>query len=139
MQSLTLSKLAASAALIGLCLVTSANAGSFGGSHSETGGSSGMSGIDSYSKGDYQKARDIFASENQQDPNDLYAQFNLADAHLALGDRERAVALFRQVAANGKNDHPQHIYESPHSNPTFSEAACQHLKELSVQDSNCAN
>ena len=139
MQNFALSKLAASAALIGLCLVASANAGSLFGTYHETSGSSGMSGIDAYSKGDYKAARDTFASENQQDPNDLYAQFNLADAYNALGDKDRAVGLYRQVAANGRNTHPQHIFESPNSDPTFTEAACRHLKDLSVQDSNCAN
>ncbi len=98
---------------------------------------SDMAGINSYLDGNYAAARDTFASQVANDPDNLYPQFNLADAHNAMGNRAEAIALYRQVAYRGANVSPGYIYEPHDSNTTFRDAACQHLRQLNTEDPSC--
>lgn len=141
MKNSLLSKFAGSAALIVLGAVLSGCADAprwmSASYYSEQGDGSYMTGFEALSRGDYKTARDIFAAEYQRNPDDLYAVFNLADSYNALGQYDKAVPLYRQLAAKGKDLHPDYSYEMPDSHPSFSDLACWHLKRLSIQDTNC--
>jgi hypothetical protein len=103
---------------------------------SETTDNGKSDGLTALWRGDYAKARDIFDAEHQRNPNDLYPTLNLADTYLYLQDRDKAVPLFQKLAAGDHNQHPERQNDMK-GNPTFTEIACLHLKELQVSDPNC--
>lgn len=138
MTSSVISKFILAATVCGLCGTTAACSNAVSSYYSEVGSDSGMSGIDAFAKRDYKKANEIFAKEYKDNPNDLYATLNLADSFSALGDRDNAIVLYQKLAASGKNEHPEFVYPKPNQNPTFTDMACYHLKELQVGDSNCS-
>jgi len=101
----------------------------------QTGG--GTDGIAAYQATDYNRAEKIFTAKNQASAGNPYTQFNLADTYLAQGRRDEAIALYRQVAVTGHGVVPGKLYEAHKDGATLQDAACDHLKALSVSDQNC--
>src|SRR5437868_6776935 len=106
---------------------------------SETGatGSGGTDGVSAYEAGDYKRAEQIFTTKNQGSGGNPYTQFNLADTYLAQGRRDDAIGLYRQVAVTGRGVVPSKLYEPHKDGATLQDAACDHLRALSVSDQNC--
>jgi len=104
---------------------------------SETGSGDKMSGVDAFRQSDFKTAEDKFSDEHRAEPGNPYAQFNLADTYLATGRQAEAIVLYRDVAVSGRGVQPGRLYEPHKDGATLQDAACDHLKLLSVQDDNC--
>jgi tetratricopeptide (TPR) repeat protein len=97
----------------------------------------GTAGYEATERGDYAAADRDFSADYRNYPNDSLAQFNMADTYRQRGDNAQADTLYRQVAADGRNDSPPYLIEAHNSHTTVADLACRHLNEDRQSDSDC--
>src|SRR5579862_6719064 len=89
----------------------------------------GEAGVAEVKQGNWQAAREDFASDYKKDPSHPIAVFNMGDTYHHDGNLQDADAKFGDAVTIGKAYHPDLFLEPDSNGATIAQVACRHLHE----------
>lgn len=104
-----------------------------------TGDGMGEKGVAEVKSGNWQAAREDFASDYNKNPGHPIAVFNMGDTYHHDGNLQLADAKFSDAVTMGKQYRPDEFLERDSKGATIAEISCRHLHEDSKLNADCGD